>query len=416
MDDGDRDVLARDPWLPGLRVALDDDALSELVIDRWPGPGRPPTGARVTYLRYKPTTSVTATVALTHANGDVELAALAATDVAARPKLDKVRDRARPSEQGWATVDAPELDLALVPCTGDRHLPAARDLARSVRRLDRSLAGLDARVLAYKPHRRLVARLERDGRPVALAKAHRPETAREILAATSWQASHDGGGRLPTPELLAADAESGLIVTSWRTGTVVPSSGPVDAAVLDGIGRLVAALHRRPPGWLPSTPVPVDPAPAIARLLPEGAPLARRAWRLATADLVASRPVPVHGDLSRDQIVHGPSGVALLDLDRLHAGDAVDDLASWVAAEAVTELADGASGADTPLPAPPAELLDAYLAAGGPADPARLPGAIARALLDRALEPFRLRMPDWRQRSLHLLQRAADVVVDGIAA
>jgi aminoglycoside phosphotransferase (APT) family kinase protein len=82
----------------------------------------------------------------------------------------------------------------------------------------------------------------------------------------------------------------------------------------------------------------------------------------------ASRRVPVHGDFRLGNLMVGPDGLrAVLDWELAHVGDAAEDLA-WLCAPAWRFGGTGQVGGFGDV----AELLDAYVAAGGEAvDPAR---------------------------------------------
>ena len=113
----------------------------------------------------------------------------------------------------------------------------------------------------------------------------------------------------------------------------------------------------------------------------------------------------VHGDLSVDQVLVRPSGLALLDLDRARLDVAGADAASWFAAEAAA----GRIRAD----ADPAQVLRPMLASYAAAAGRRLDDGLrplaAVALLQRAAEPFRLRLhaEGWTDRVAALVHGAA---------
>jgi Ser/Thr protein kinase RdoA (MazF antagonist) len=111
--------------------------------------------------------------------------------------------------------------------------------------------------------------------------------------------------------------------------------------------------------------------------------------RLGTTGLAP--PVVVHGDLHLDQLIAGPDGPVLIDLDSVATGDAELDLAEVVVDVVLRSL---------PLPAVRAfvgELLEGY-ERHAPARPIRL--ALLRALADaefltRCHRHLRRRAPGW---------------------
>ncbi|HET6547572.1 MAG TPA: phosphotransferase, partial [Solirubrobacter sp.] len=166
-------------------------------------------------------------------------------------------------------------------------------------------------------------------------------------------------------------------------------------------------LHRAAPATgLPSAGDPCDglaaAAEAVGALVPALAPRARALAR-RVADRLGERtghPVPVHGDWSADQALLTSAGVVLVDLDRARLDDPAVDVAGWIAAahvagEAPADPADAASA-----------LLEGHAAAGGPPLHGRIAAPTAAALLRRAVEPFRLRDPDWPDAIERLLATA----------
>jgi Ser/Thr protein kinase RdoA (MazF antagonist) len=104
---------------------------------------------------------------------------------------------------------------------------------------------------------------------------------------------------------------------------------------------------------------------------------------------VGCKVTPVHGDLSPDQVVHGPDGIALIDLDRTGQGCPAADLASWIAATAVDAPGDPA------VPQLPDPLLEGYRSVDGPATIDHVLQHLPVELLRRATDPFRHRRTDW---------------------
>lgn len=383
----DAAIAARDPALPALRSVLDDAALGDHLRAHWSAGHPAPEQVRVTYLRYKPGTSLLAAVEVV-ADGHRTTRLLAATSMSAVAKLDKLRAFA--ARQGIPVLAAAEQESLLVlPIEGDRHLVGCHRLAERVGRLDRDLRGGRLAVLAYKPHRRLVGRVEVEGVPSAVVKVHQPKAFVDIAAGLRW-ASSGAAARLPLPRLLGVDGRRGIALTGWAPGVALDEQEPERRrATLRGVGKVLGRLHRLDPAGLVarSEVGPDAVVTAIARLRPDLAAAARAALHRPRG-AVGPR-TPVHGDLSRDQVIHGPGGVALIDIDRAGVGAPGADLASWLAAEWV---AAPGSGTGDPLPE---ELLEGYRSVDGPASDDDIADHLPEQLLRRATEPFRLRQQGW---------------------
>lgn len=397
---GDRDLVARDPQLRGLAIVLDDDALTDVLAARWPGPGPRPDAVRVTYLRYKPATSLLATVRVVR-DGQATTGLLVATAPDASAKIDKLRRHAHDHPGDLPVVDDTDHGVLLAPITADRHLRGCRRLAARLGEIDSRLAGGEVSVLSYKPHRRLVARLAHDGVPTAVVKVHRRDAMDEVTATLRWAtavASH----RLALPRLIGTDPDHGIAVTTWLPGTALDAHDPDRRrATLRAVGKLLGRLHRADPAGLPATP-PRPEVPsviaAIDQLRPDLTGRARAALAGTTRSLNA--PTPVHGDLTPDQVVHGSDGVGLIDLDRTAVGAPATDLASWIAEELV-QVAPGAGDVGPPEP-----LLEGYRSVGGPATDGDVAAALPFELLRRATDPFRSRSSDWHRRMTAIVEAA----------
>jgi aminoglycoside phosphotransferase (APT) family kinase protein len=408
LQPADHAIAARDPWLPHLPVVLDDEELTAYLRRTWHAGSQPPDAARVTYLRYKPRTQVVAAVELS-TDDRTTTALLAATSDRTRTKRAKLVAHA--ARRGIAPLagDGGRGPLVM-PIGADRHLPACDRLPTYLRRLDRDLRGADLDVLAYKPHRRLVLRVDVEGEPRAVLKVHRPAAIADIAATLRWAAER-GSDRLPLPELVGIDARHGIAVTAWVPGGALHEQEPDRRrATLRAIGKVLGRLHRRDAAGLPPRDLDRDVgAPAAIRWLrPE-------LQAIVESTLAAARPgsgpaTPVHGDLSPDQVIHGPDGVALIDLDRSGTGSPAADLASWVAAQLAADPLheDG-------LRLPPA-LLDGYLGVGGPATAEDVARHLPTQILRRLSDPFRSRLPDWPQRVEALVRHAEVAASVGASA
>lgn len=395
---GDAAVVHRDRELAALPVLLDDAALGVHLRGCWTSDLDRPDVSRVTYLRYKPGTMVVAAVeTVTRDVRDVRM--LVATSASARAKLDKLGSSA--TRHGIPMLAADDdLRLLLLPVEADRHLPGLRRLEDRVGWLDRDLRRSRLRVLAYKPHRRYVARIEVDGVATAVVKVHQPRAAGRPLAALRW-ASEVAVDRVPLPRLVAADTDMGVAVTAWSPGAALHEQDPDRRrATLRAVGKALGRLHQLDPNGLSEAPTP-ERAPlveAIRQLRPDLAAIA------GTIDDAAGSctQTPVHGDLSPDQVVHGSDGIAVIDLDRAGRGCPATDLASWIAAS-IVEAPAGPPDARVPEP-----LLEGYRSVDGPATIAHVLQHLPIELLRRATDPFRHRRADWSASMARIVGFAAD--------
>jgi tRNA A-37 threonylcarbamoyl transferase component Bud32 len=395
---GDDWIVARDPWIPGLPLVLDDDRLSDHVRTDWCAPGPAPDRVDVRYLRYKPGTQVLADLLLSWRSHERH-ALLVATSSAAAAKLTKQRRHAHDEGQPMLVED-PDRLLLVVPAEADRHLPGCHRLHDRVGWLDRSLKASDVHVLAYKPHRRLVARIDRDGTPVGVLKVHHPSMAAGAITALRW-AEEQRCTRVRLPQLRGVDDDAATVLTDWTPGTALDQQKPEHhRSTLRGVGKQLGRIHQLEPGSLTPTRASSHHralVQGIIRLRPDLAVHAERALRPVPS---ADPTVPVHGDLSPDQVIHGDDGVTLIDLDRTGIGSAAADLASWVAATLVT------TDPSTSSAELPDALWEGYDSVGGPATPDQVTAHLPEQLLRRAGEPFRLRHRDWPARMEALVLRA----------
>lgn len=403
----------RDRRLPGLAVVLDAEAFSEALA----GALRdlPVTGARATYVRYKP--GVSCLVAFRVRVGDEEHDVYArALRPSAQDKLGAARRRAEedsPLGPGGLVLDRWAIAVHAFP--HDRRLPTLAHLQDPRRR-----AKLFARLLAeqphlrggtltglrYKPERRWVARLEAPaGR--ALVKVTQRAAVRRAMAARDALAR-----RAPVPELLGASRRRGLVALEWLEGEALEDRLESTPRAAEAVGPALAAVHELDGLGLalrPDSDAQRLTAAARATLVVSPA-MAQRADRLAMRLVGELRPAgrrtAVHGDFSADQVILGARGAMLVDLDETRRDDPAVDLAGF-AAELRLRVVRGRlqiAAAEQAWEA----LLEGYRAAGGRAvtsGPA-LSRRIAAALLLRATEPFRLREHDWDEQVVALVEAA----------
>lgn len=388
----DHDLVRRERHIPGLRMALDADALLEHVASRWPRGAATPTHASIGYLRYKPGTSLLAGLTLRRGDG-VSNAFVKACGPGSAAKLAKLRASGDEDPVGWGALVDDELRLAVVDATSDRRLPGLRELLVTTTE--------QVEPLRYKPERRWVGVLGRDGRRDRLVKIHRPDGAAADVGA---QHALVAAG-LPVPALVETCEPLGLLAYQWIDGVALDTEAPTPTQLAE-TGALLARLHGTPLDVRPPLPdraaETAEAVDAIAAALPRCSTVAQSAGFSAYGALRSTEPVTVHGDFSADQVVVRPAGLTLVDLDRVRVDDPAADLASWVAAEVVNGRA--------PADADPGDvlgpLLDAYQEVTGTDVHDRLDAHTAIALLRRAVDPFRTRAADWPDRMLAVVHAA----------
>lgn len=434
--DADLALAARDDALPCLAHMLDDDRLSELV-------GEP---LHITRVRYKPRTSVLIAFRRTSSgtgqagSGDAGTAdygwALSTKD---NVKLDgRARSAARRGGPGVQLVrpPLPNTDAAIaVGVVEDDWL-----LRKKLRWLDEyglvalgfglgvgdghapgiGLTGDSARVLRYKPERRLVL-LERAAGASIVIKAS--ATPADHDAERLFQQRLERYGVPVLPRLGDAGCSRNGISASPVWGELdLAASGDTDPA--RRAGEALARLHGIPAHHAPVPPG--EPALAaealvtrqleatctmVAELVPAlaetAAKVADRIRRRLDETGGGREQVLVHGDFSADQVrVSGPE-VRLIDFDRVRGGAPESDLGSFAAVE---ETSHWRADADAPYVPQTGPLLDGYAAAGGRFTPAALDAWAAYRFFCDSVDPFRDRVPDWAAEMFRYLDLASGLI------
>lgn len=387
----DRRLIHAEPALPELATVLQGDR----IRDRLRAAGHAVEAVRVGYVRYKPGTSAAAGVFVTERGGATRAAQAVSYPAGERDKLDKLLRRGE-----LCLLADVEHGFALVLDEGDRRLPGLGDARRSA---------ADMEPVVYKPGRRWVGISRSEG---TVVKVHTLHGAAAAVRAHRLVAPH-----VPTADLVSVDVARGIVVTRLLDGVPLDelSSDAAErrSASLEA-GRVLAEMHRAPfdPDDVPDgTLVALHrrrrrdiaaAADAVANIAPD---LADRAARVA-ASAAATRTTGdelalVHGDFSADQVIVARGGVRLIDLDRAHVGDRLDDLACW-GADAFARGDHAALG----------DIVEGYRAAGGSVVDEMLRERLAGALLQRAIEPFRRRVPSWHAHAELILARAERLLSD----
>ncbi len=434
----DAEVARRDPAVPGIALVLDPEAVLARLQQRHPEAGL--VAAEALYVRYKPATSCLVGYRV-HRTGpagpalEVSVKAYRQGDGAKAAKTAEAAEAeagpagATPAGPGgdWpVTTFADEL-VVVAPAGADRDLPALARLVRpdQRRRLLQALLpeapdlhAADPRCVRYKPERRWVGVVDRDGVPVALVKAF---GAGELARARAGLVFAGRTG-LVVPALLGTSKRACALAGSWLPGQPLIDrlTGPEAAtAPLAEVGAALATLHATPPRRLVHEAPDVDAvatataAAAVGALVPRLGPAAASAAASLCRRLAALpvRTAARHGDFSADQVVLGGRGVGLIDFDNTAVGDPTADLGQFLADLEAAEV-DGrlAPGRARSLAA---DLVTGYEGAGGVVPDGALALHTAAALVRRAVEPFRHRRPDWPRRTEELLDRVAALAGEG---
>ena len=440
----DRDIVRRDPSLPGLGLLLDDEALLDCLQQRLPDAGI--AALQVEYLRYKPASSCLARLRITRTDGTmlpafarvlpqgsrdwgwqsrrmnkrhrlgVPLSAHAIDDallLVARIEHDR-RITALPSLLATQHTAEEEATLAAFAATlpAGSLQPLPLRLSPQLRTLGLLLGGsgnglFGCLPLRYKPERRLVAQLLRDGEPVGLLRA---TTAQEHAGTAAGARLADALGGA---SLLAIDPRHHCVVSSWLPGAGLT---PADASrtTLQELGALLHELHHARSAAMPSRlrnrqqdmAAVRQAVDAIGVLQPALADDARLLLRQLTHALsVASwQPRLTHGDMSLEHVIRAPDGrLQVIDWDNAALGDPMQDGGSLLARLAVDTLSMPA-GQCLDIAGAMTALADGY--GLDSQELKQLGWHVVGGMLRLMPEGFRTRQPDWPLRMKDIMQQA----------
>lgn len=240
-----------------------------------------------------------------------------------------------PAETGLVQEDVARLWMH----PADPHLPAlapsayGHSLAILLSRLGITAEG-DPALVAYRPGRRAVLRVPSDGDAIWV-KVVRPRRVERIVALHRTL----GAAGLPVPGVRGW-APDGLVVLDPADGAaaleIVAGRGAPEAAVLDSVDRIRAALSRAPLTGAARASIVARTGWYAARLRAT-LPAAREDVATVVGAL-AQHPAPVrtdvgiHGDLHLGQLfLAGDGGVTgLIDVDTAGLGDPADDVGALV--------------------------------------------------------------------------------------
>lgn len=415
-------LVRRESRLPGLALALDEQALAAVLAERWP---QARVGRLVlTYVRLKPGTSclVAGTIDVAGQPWPVHVNVLPIGS----SKVAHPRARVPASgPDGLVPLAIDALGLAVWPFPNDAalrplarlHQPAERTRVLSaISALDPSAEAGRLQTLAYKPERRYVAAWAPPGRPVATLRLHVAASARAVAAARQLRSRGD----LRLPSLIGASPRWQAMLVEWLPGVGLPeliSDPQADPAPLGRrVGAALAELHASGPADLPAHGVgdAVRTADAAAAhvswtspdLSPRAAALARELRGVLAAGDRRHR-CTIHGDFYAKQVLIDQSHVAFVDMDEAAAGDPAMDVANFLA-HLELEVVMGRL-----WEARAREVAEAFLegyrwatSSAGGASFAGLDAQVAAALIRLAPRPFRERLPVWSVQTEALIARA----------
>lgn len=386
-----------DPALPLLGQALDARCAAQALAGLLP-PGLRLQQCRVERVKYRPgrNCSVLYRLQLQPADGgpafDQHVAARLEPAVAHARRAQRQAGRPQLASAAGPGVQAlPALGLLTWWWPNDARLQAPAWLAEPARLQallapivqalgGGQLAGHALQLVQYVPEHRLTLRLDLQRRHGGRLHQHtlygkcsqEPDSASAhalLQALAGASAVQAGRLRVPAPVLWQPQAD-----LHWQTGLpgvpLAGLAGGAHAALLEALGRQLAALH--------ATPLPasrrLDAAtlqPLLARtlavlqaLLPERGPMLQALGRWLEAGLGHLQAWPdssLHGDLHPHNVLVHDGAPALIDLDSLRRGPALLELGAWVADAHYRALLAGSP----PDAAPWLPLLQGHARAGG---------------------------------------------------
>ncbi len=406
-------VAGVDPELPRLSAGIDPEFVRALFTTRLPAGGPPSTsvlGGERMHTDYRPGQRCRISYRLRLGAPDIE------------PW----------SSFGQVLVDRQGLDLRWYD--DDPELPTLRvaiSPTRMRQRLD-GCAGERAPAWTVSPVRyragaRCVLRYQAAGSErVLFGKLYRHDAERHARAQTALaetlQHERAGGPRPRVPAVVGYDGELGLVLHApvpGRTVRAIAFDPSVGAATrlraLCDTGEQLAGLHASAGIAGPVRLLADDVAELRGYLAVVGHADRRLGERLARlidiTDGLPEGPVdlaPAHGALRTDQVVLGPDGIVLLDLDGLGWAEPARDvgnLLGYLAWRALRRPAERAF-----LAAAGQAFLDGYRAGAPGLDEARLRGYRAATLMKIAGRRFRsLQFDEWPLVPA-LLDAAADLL------
>ncbi len=347
----DKNLIQREPFLPGLRVLLDDAALLEYLQLTWPQLQWRSLHSR--YIRYKPQTNclVALEAQVSKAQGPWQSLWLYAKAFRMDDdaKLQKWQQRPGMSQVlgigRWIWLEA-SVKLSVLP--NDAKLKSLIKLLEPHHQAPTIAKLLPAkrisntgqlRLLRYKPERRLVAQWCCQDTPQALIKAYTaPNYEKAWRHANGFQSQPE----LAIAPLIGKRDKYHLLAWDWLSGVPLPdwmSDPGFSHDDLSRVGVALAQLHRQGPSHLKHLNLThqrqtlLQLADWIGFLLPS--------WRLEAVEVaqilsqrlmqLPSLTTAIHGDFYADQVLWRDDRIAIIDLDRAALGHPAQDIGNFIA-------------------------------------------------------------------------------------
>ncbi len=421
----DRKLIRRDREIPGLATVLDAPSLLRRLDQVWPLTG---AEARISYVRYKPTTNCLAAYHVTAGKKNLVFVAKA------HRRDEWPLRRAAHLREAVGGQDAPgncaidELAITISPFPQDRVLRAlgrlhdCRSRGRLLERLLPTPLGATAlETLAYKPERRYVGRVVASGKPIAVVKLY---SAVGYERARRTSKAFDSRTTLRVPDRLGRSRRYRAVSFGWCVGDglheLIRQSKVCPAEGIESLATSIAELHQRSTNRL-RLRSREEIARSIlsvqdytARLCPQLGEMARQIAQRLLGRLSRESEFrrPIHGDLYAKQVVVQSAGVVILDFDSAVLCDPASDLGNFIAhLEGDALLGRISSGRSAALRD---RLLAGYAGVAGDRRVlSRVPLQIAISLFKLVPHPFRRREPNWPERTAAILRRADELLPAG---
>lgn len=395
-----------------LDVLFDDEAVAALLQKHYPELAI--QKVRAHYVRYKPHTNCLVHYAVTTASGEDSFY-VNAYGPGAQDKLTKAAATVR-LETHRVVVAQQALVLHRFPDDKNLKRLAVFDDTDQQQELLQELlpevVGARFEQLSYKPERRLALRLTSE-RGQAVLKFYTPDDfAKANIKAKTFAAQH----AVRVPRVLATSSRYGVIALEWLDGTLLKEaflSAEFSAKDVNKVGRALAAVHAQ------AFDLPVCAGVAAHARLREisdylgwlhpnlSKRLAELQERIRSMLRPAERLVTLHGDFYSNQVLFQQTGIAFLDFDEAHCGDAAFDIGLFLAHLEVDVLRGVLPGAVVNDIGE--NLLQGYEDAAGYL-PKNVTAYTAIGMLSLLPHFFRNRYPDWPELMEGFLARADQLV------
>lgn len=422
LSSADRDLIQRDPALPGLRTLLDPEAfVAELAGVL---PEAEAAHVNIYYLRYKPGANCLAKFQM-ELNGETIWGYAKTYGSDASVKFTKACQRPTVSTSiGPGRILLVDSAIEVVFFPNDGKLETLQQLIDDAERPDllRKLLP-DTREfwhgtltgLSYKPERRFVARLDVDGEPRAVLKLY---AKRDFEQARHTAQAVQSANVLRLPDRLGSSSRRQIVILDWLPGRLLNGfmTGPsVDRAVVRNVGAALAELHNQPGKGLEKQTLEkilekvraaIGSIKVTCPALTEfAAGIDERLSPLIAAENPELRAI--HGDFYADQVLATGEHISIIDLDNTVRGNPASDLGQFIARLEHNDLSDGCPKA--PVAVVREALIDGYQTVREAPSQSQIDLHTAIGLVQLAPHHFRNREPEWRQRTETTLRRAKEI-------